>query len=591
MKNYIRDIFFFCFCLLLCISCSTPTDKNEAGEASPIESYTIITTQVRPLSEDTLQRYNPYYFHPNYKPSYALLISEPDITKAVHTKDSLGYDIKVSVPNKEESTILRGSIFSPSQSNDGTISIRKDLVNVDSHPNQKALHLILLGNNYVSNGMYYDGMKAYKEAEAELELNPENNNSMLADVKAAIAQLHNYIYSDSDAVISKFTEAIKECRQKGGDARLPMLYTNLATAYMFTQYTDSARFYLRESIRLAKSYMGLNNTIESTNFTLLMAINNLEGRYDKSLLLGERIKNQIYEPNVTYRLAETYLGLDNLKEARSYYDKYGKDWSKIKEYVFLSDYYTKTGEYDKALEYEMLETRFTDSVRLSRTSQNVSNLEQVYNHQKALIEKQASDIKSRSRLFIILGMIMVLGLTISIIIIFIQKRRRENESYNTLIEQMQNEKSALQSLIQTVKENQKQEDAKLMESLQHRLNTTDKLLSSSYQFIDYPEKFVKHFKEAMEIDKTTTSNLDDIQAIVNHQYNNIIERIKEDHTNITRDEERLLALVCAKYSTMSIAVLFNTTNLGTIYNKKSRLLKKLGTPTTLEQFIEGYKNL
>ena len=156
---------------------------------------------------------------------------------------------------------------------------------------------------------------------------------------------------------------------------------------------------------------------------------------------------------------------------------------------------------------------------------------------------------------------------------------------------MQNEKSSLQSLIQTVKENQKQEDAKLMESLQHRLDTTDKLLSSSYQFIDYPEKFVKHFKEAMELDKTATSNLDDILTIINRQYNNIIDRIKEDYPNITRDEERLLALVCAKYSTMSIAVLFNSTNLGTIYNKKSRLLKKLGTPMTLEQFIEGYKNL
>lgn len=590
MKNYIRDIFIFCICLLTCISCSTHTDENEVGETSPIEGYTIIKTQVRTLSEDTLQRYNPYYFHPNYKPSYALLISEPDITKAVLTKDSLGYDIKVSVPNQEGSTHLRGCMFSPSQSNDGTISIREDLVNND-FANQKALQLILLGSNYVSNGMYYDGMKAYKEAEAELELNPEINSSMLADVKTAIAQLHNYIYSDSDAVISKFTEAIKECRQKGGDARLPMLYTNLATAYMFTQYTDSARFCLRESLRLAKLYSIRNNTIEIVNFTLLMAINNLEGKYDKSLILGQRIKTQTYEPNVTYRLAETYLGLDNLKEARSYYDKYCKDWSKIKEYVFLSDYYTKTGEYEKALEYEMLETKFTDSVRLSRTSQNVSNLEQVYNHQKALIEKQASDIKSRSRLFIILGMIMVLGLTISIIIIFIQKRRRENESYNSLIEQMQNEKSSLQSLIQTVKENQKQEDAKLMESLQHRLDTTDKLLSSSYQFIDYPEKFVKHFKEAMELDKTATSNLDDILTIINRQYNNIIDRIKEDYPNITRDEERLLALVCAKYSTMSIAVLFNSTNLGTIYNKKSRLLKKLGTPMTLEQFIEGYKNL
>ena len=591
MKPYIKRLFHFYILLFLFVSCSPNAGDNAAGENSPLKDYNLIEAEIRSISEDTLQRYNPYYFHPNYKPSLPLLISEPDITKAILSKDSLGYDIRLSVPNDEGSTLLRGSIFSSPQTKNEKRSIRQEL-HPTGHYNHNALRLLVTGNNYASNGMYFEAMKAYKEAEAGLALTPgDDNTALLATIKENIAQLHFYIYSNHDAVISKFTEAIEECKRGGNKARLPMLYTNLATAYMFTKYTDSARFCLRESIRLTKINFSRNNTIETINLTLLMAINNLEGKYDKSLLLGVRIKDQIYEPNVTYRLAESHLGIGNLVEARAYYDKYSKDWSKIKEYVFLSDYYSKTGEFEKALEYELLEIRFTDSVRLSRTSQNIANLEEVYNHQKAVIEKQDADIKANSRLFIIAAMIMVLVLTISVIIIFVQKRRRENESYNSIIEQMQNEKSALQSLVQIVKENQKQEDAKLMESLQHRLDTTDKLLSSSYQFIDYPEKFVKHFKEAMELNKTTTSNLDDILTIVNHQYNNIIERIKEDCPNITHDEEYFLALVCAKYSTMSIAVLFNTTNLGTIYNKKSRLLKKLGTPMTLEQFIEGYKNL
>lgn len=591
MKPYIKRLFHFYILLFLFVSCSPNAGDNVAGENSPLKDYNLIEAEIRSISEDTLQRYNPYYFHPNYKPSLPLLISEPDVTKAILSKDTLGYDIRLSVQNDEGSTPLRGAIFSSAQIKNEKRSIRQEL-HAAGHYNHNALRLMVSGNNYASNGMYFEAMKAYKEAEAELALSPgDDNTALLVTIKENIAQLHLYIYSNHDAVISKFTEAIEECKRGGNKARLPMLYTNLATAYMFTQYTDSARFYLRESMRLSKKTFALNNTVETINFTLLMAINNLEGKYDKSLLLGERIKDQIYEPNVTYRLAESHLGLGNLVEARAYYDKYSKDWSRIKEYVFLSDYYTRTGKFEKALEYELLEIRFTDSVRLSRTSQNIANLEEVYNHQKAVIEKQDADIKANSRLFIIAAMIMVLVLTISVIIIFVQKRRRENESYNSIIEQMQNEKSALQSLVQIVKENQKQEDAKLMESLQHRLDTTDKLLSSSYQFIDYPEKFVKHFKEAMELNKTTTSNIDDILTIVNHQYNNIIERIKEDYPNITHDEERLLALVCAKYSTMSIAVLFNTTNLGTIYNKKSRLLKKLGTPMTLEQFIEGYKNL
>lgn len=589
MNKLIKHILLISVSLFVLSSCSTGADNNKFGEDSPLKGHNLIESEIRTFSEDTLQRYNPYYFHPNYKPSLPLLISEPDITKAILSKDSLGYDIRLSVPNDEGSTLLRGSIFSSPQTKNEKRSIRQEL-HPTGHYNHNALRLMITGNNYVSNGMYFEAMKAYKEAEAELALTPgDENTAALVSVKECIAQLHLYIYSNHDAVISKFTEAIEECKRGGNKARLPMLYTNLATAYMFTQYTDSARFCLRESIRLSKTTFVLNNTVETINFTLLMALNNLEGKYDKSLLLGERIKNQIYEPNVTYRLAESHLGVGNLVEARAYYDKYSKDWSRIKEYVFLSDYYSKTGEFEKALEYELLEIRFTDSVRLSRTSQNIANLEEVYNHQKAVIERQKADIKANSRLFIIVAMTLVLVLTISVIIIFVQKRRRENEKYDSLIEQMQNEKSSLQSLIQSLSENKAHNDGKLMESLQRRLDTTNKLLSSSYQFIDYPEKFVKHFKEAMELDRSATSSIDDICAIVNLQYNDIIGRIREDYPTITHDEERLLALICAKYSTMSIAVLFNTTNLGTIYNKKSRLLKKLGIQMPLEQFIEEYK--
>lgn len=589
MNRLIKHILLISLSLFALSSCSTGADNNKFGEDSPLKDYNLMESEIRTFSEDTLQRYNPYYFHPNYKPSLPLLISEPDITKAILSKDSLGYDIRLSVPNDDGSTLLRGSIFSSPQTKNEKRSIRQEL-HPTRHYNHNALRLLVTGNNYASNGMYFEAMKAYKEAEAGLALTPgDDNTALLVTIKESIAQLHLYIYSNHDAVISKFTEAIEECKRGGNKARLPLLYTNLATAYMFTKYTDSARFCLRESIRLTKINFSRNNTIETINLTLLMAINNLEGKYDKSLLLGVRIKDQIYEPNVTYRLAESHLGIGNLVEARAYYDKYSKDWSKIKEYVFLSDYYSKTGEFEKALEYELLEIRFTDSVRLSRTSQNIANLEEVYNHQKAVIEKQKADIKANSRLFIIVAMILVLVLTISVIIIFVQKRRRENEKYDSLIEQMHNEKSSLQSLIQSLSDNKAHNDGKLMESLQRRLDTTNKLLSSSYQFIDYPEKFVKHFKEAMELDKATTSNIDDICAIVNLQYNDIIGRIREDHPTITHDEERLLALICAKYSTMSIAVLFNTTNLGTVYNKKSRLLKKLGIQIPLEQFIESYK--
>ena len=115
MKPYINRLFHFYILLFLFVSCSPNAGDNVAGENSPLKDYNLIEAEIRSISEDTLQRYNPYYFHPNYKPSLPLLISEPDVTKAILSKDSLGYDIRLSVQNDEGSTPLRGAIFSSAQ--------------------------------------------------------------------------------------------------------------------------------------------------------------------------------------------------------------------------------------------------------------------------------------------------------------------------------------------------------------------------------------------------------------------------------------------------------------------------------------------
>lgn len=578
---------------ILLSSCNTAVEKEVDDAIVKKEqhnNYTLITIEIDTIPTRSIDKYNPYIYHPqNYKPSYPLLISEPD--KYIHrtTRTAKNFDTLVPSRNIEmtshvfptfgKSTAIKGN---------GKKTIQFLMPNEEAeHP---ATHFHLTGNAYAMNGMYDKALIAFKRAEEELQNFPD---SVVAfSLQQRMAELHRLIYSSDSVIISKYHQAAATYKkQQKYKSMLPFLYSHIGSMYIYSQFTDSARHYLRLALNNLNSSSfvqgQLTNVVPYTN---LMALNNFEGKFENTLLLWEKTRFYNSDANITYRVAEAYLGLDQIEKANGIYSQYGYTWSNIKQYVFLSDYYQLTKDYEKALHYELLENRYVDSVRATRTSRNIVNLENEYNLQQLEIQEQKTSNRAQARLFFIFIISLVLLLSVAIIILILLKRRKEEEQYNNMVEQLKNENTAISVLMEENTARQQSEDAKLMESLQHRLDTVNKLLSSSYQFIDSPDKFIKHFKDAMELDKNSNSNLDDICTMINRKYNNITGRIKKDFPNITSDDERLIALICAKYSTMSIAVLFNTTNLGTVYNKKSRLLKKLGTEGPLEQLIESYKN-
>ena len=591
--KYACRIVMLSFMVLLLFSCNAQTeeiDKDVTISCEKIKDQVLLTIEIDTIPNTLMERYNPYLNDiKNYKPSYPLLILEPDKYTHIKKRTSDNYDTIVPVSNfSGTSSIFPAFSREASKNTSGKRKSVSFLLPAEEASHPAVTHLYT-GTTYVINGMPSKALTLYKMAEEELFNSPDSIIGY--NLYLRMAELHRLIYSNDSIITSKYRKAIEMYKaQTKHTTLLPILYSQIGSMYIYS-LPDSARYYLRKSLAISGSPSPFTQPLNINNYACLMALNNYEGKFQSTLLLWEKTRFYNHNTNITYRVAEAYLGLNQTKEAKEMYDMYGYTWSNIKQYVFLSDYYTTTKEHDKALHYEILENRYTDSVRTSRAFSNMANIENEYNLQQLEIQEQIASDQAQSRLYIIFIAGLTLLLAVISIILIIQKKRKEVEQYNNLVEQLRNENATINNLLESNAEKQRHEDAKLMESLQHRLDTVNKLLSSSYQFIESPDKFIKHFKEAMELDKTTNSNLDDICTIINRKYNNITGRIKEDYPNIkiTPDDECLIALICAKYSTMSIAVLFNTTNLGTVYNKKSRLLKKLGIEGPLELFIEEYK--
>lgn len=582
MKKTTSIVYILLFAATLLLSCNRSNIAEVDGSSYILTNdnkYLEITIDT--ISKEQLDRYNPYCSYLNYKAADPLLYTEPDknlvpllnidrqTNKLLPTPAALMVTDKSGFTSTEETRASKKAIFFVSK----------------EEMNNPATICLFKGFSYASHRMYSEAIAQYMEAEKMLEIYPDFK--LQQQLNTNMAELHRLSSSNDSSIIYRYYEAIEAAKKlPSNEGRLANLYSHLASTYMYTPYRDSALFYLNKSNELANSIK--SRTRVFNNVILMMALYNMEGRYRESLDLAEQTVSSISDISMTYRIAESWLGLDELKKAKYYYDKYGAAWSDIKQYVFLSDYYTKTGDYKRALHFETLENRFVDSVRSQRSTSNIANIESQYRYQQSKLEKQRLEQRAQRRLFFIIISLLALLLASAVAVIVIQKSRREEENYNSIMEQIQNENNSLNALIDSMNREQTESNSKLAASLQHRLETVNKLLTLSYQFIGSPDKFVKHYKETMEIDKVNTSTLDDICTLINSQYNNLIKRIKEDYPHITPDEERLIALICAKYSTMSIAVLFNATSLGSVYNKKSRLLKKLNIETSLEEFIASY---
>ena len=107
----------------------------------------------------------------------------------------------------------------------------------------------------------------------------------------------------------------------------------------------------------------------------------------------------------------------------------------------------------------------------------------------------------------------------------------------------------------------------------------------SYQYDG--DKFAAKFREMM-----TVPGMDDdssywshLQVLVNELHDNVLVKAQEEAGGTLNESElNLLALYCCGFSRTVIMVCMDYKNIGTVYNKKMQIAKKLHV-TDLDEFV------
>ena len=134
-----------------------------------------------------------------------------------------------------------------------------------------------------------------------------------------------------------------------------------------------------------------------------------------------------------------------------------------------------------------------------------------------------------------------------------------------------------------------QRNDELKAAVANQIQTVHQLLLWSYQ---HDEKtFARKFKEMMTMrgaeDGSYWKNL---QSLVNGLYNNVLVAAQEVAGGQLRDDEiNYMALYCCGFSRTVIMVCMDYLNIGTVYNKRIQIAKKLGV-NNLDEFVAPYKD-
>ena len=154
------------------------------------------------------------------------------------------------------------------------------------------------------------------------------------------------------------------------------------------------------------------------------------------------------------------------------------------------------------------------------------------------------------------------------------------------LEQMQARLDSREKML-TTDEEKKTQSNELRTIINQQIDTMHQLMTWSYQYDS--DRFAAKFKEMMTLpsvdgDSTYWSNL---QALVNDLHDDVLVKAQETADGTLNDSElNLLALYCCGFSRTVIMVTMGYNNIGTVYNKKIQIAKKLHV-ADLDDFLRS----
>lgn len=449
-------------------------------------------------------------------------------------------------------------------------------------------------------GQLEQAVESYHQAE---QLPLATDSSMIAYAKLRLGVLYQeQVIGSGTIALEKYNEALPLYRALGDKHYELVCLTSIGGIYRnIDEKHDSAVICMKDAIALAQElgdqYHAFANRYLLSEYYLLREQNYVKSK--KYALQAVAADPAIIDhPRAHYRLATSYLNLGRPDSAVYYLNRAPRATSARDSIVYLelmSDLEHQYRKNDaKSKDYMQMAHAIADSLTINGLNHRLLEVEKKYDHQLAVLKQMENE--SRLKEALLLAALLALGLLALTFLVWRYKNQlkmRQNEvellkadlnGSLASLEQMQARLDARE----LNDESQKAQSDELRAIINQQIDAVHQLMAWSYQYDG--EKFAAKFREMM-----TVPGMDDdssywshLQVLVNELHDNVLVKAQEEAGGTLNESElNLLALYCCGFSRTVIMVCMDYKNIGTVYNKKMQIAKKLHV-TDLDEFVARF---
>jgi tetratricopeptide (TPR) repeat protein len=449
-------------------------------------------------------------------------------------------------------------------------------------------------------GQLEQAVESYHQAE---QLPLATDSSMIAYAKLRLGVLYQeQVIGSGTIALEKYNEALPLYRALGDKHYELVCLTSIGGIYRnIEEKHDSAVICMKDAIALAQElgdqYHAFANRYLLSEYYLLREQNYVKSK--KYALQAVAADPAIIDhPRAHYRLATSYLNLGRPDSAVYYLNRAPRATSARDSIVYLelmSDLEHQYRKNDaKSKDYMQMAHAIADSLTINGLNHRLLEVEKKYDHQLAVLKQMENE--SRLKEALLLAALLALGLLALTFLVWRYKNQlkmRQNEvellkadlnGSLASLEQMQARLDARE----LNDESQKAQSDELRAIINQQIDAVHQLMAWSYQYDG--DKFAAKFREMMTVpgmgdDSSYWSHL---QVLVNELHDNVLVKAQEEAGGTLNESElNLLALYCCGFSRTVIMVCMDYKNIGTVYNKKMQIAKKLHV-TDLDEFVARF---
>jgi len=359
---------------------------------------------------------------------------------------------------------------------------------------------------------------------------------------------------------------------------------------------DSALHYINAAIDLAKQEIELKPVVANlfSRAEYRASRGDYQGAKDDAVEAIDWNGSLKIHPRIHYTAASAYLHLGRTDSAR-YYLQHAPAMTtaadSIMYYQLLADLARHDRNTDEAIRYLNMTHNLADSVVISGMNDKLVEAERKYDSQQAELENALLSSRLKGTL---LGLALLALTALGLAFLVWRYRNRlkiQQAEYELMKSDLDNSITSLEQVqgLLAQRESSKHQSDELKAIVDNQIQVVHQLLQWSYECNE--TTFARRFNKLMTMrgpDEVGASYWDNLQALANELYDNVLVKAQKAAGGTLRDDEiNLIALQCHGFSRTVIMICMRYRNLRTVSNKKIQIAHKLQV-ATLDEFLQPF---